>query len=243
MRDSLYVKNANTYGSAKLDFFPAESNPHVLNPDKGFVVSCNNRIAFSSAFAGIGSTALGTARALRATKVLHGWIADKQSITIKMIQDMQKDVFDEFARILTPQLLRIVEKHTELISVTKEKAVLGHMVATLKEWKGDMVGNDKHALIYNVWIREIYARLLHTQFPEEQERLSVISSASFDHFFGSMVRHWANERELDSDVCDASHQSGSRCAATVVSALLAAHEYIESHIGKNEVLLLIRKTQ
>jgi acyl-homoserine lactone acylase PvdQ len=220
-------------------FHKPTANPNIINPAKGFIVACNNKVAPETAFSGIGSTALTNARAARAYELIKQKIDLGHVVSVKDMQNMQNDVFDKEAKRVLPMLLRVVEKHKRQIVAenSSELETINHLTGILQDWEGDMVGNDKHALIYNVWIEKMLDSLLRKFFPAADQRRIMIDKMLVEShaFLGGMIKKWDSGIELNSEICQApKNDEPNPCAYVVVSSLLEAHEWIVETVGKNE---------
>ena len=229
IKDSLYIRDG-TVGSDKPEFLATDLNPHVINPKKGYIVACNNRIAQ----AGLGSTFPTTARAIRATNMLDEAIKANTKLTVDIMKKMQTNVVDEYAKIMLPHMLGIVEKYKSVVY----KVVpieLDELCKNLKDWPYDMIPNDMRALIYNIWHSKLYESLLKQKFSDPNLREMLIDSPYTQDFLGKMLERWADGEELDSEICEDGHGAREKCAHLVVSSLLETQEFIVSKIGRNKV--------
>ena len=156
------------------------------------------------------------------------------------MKTMQNDLYDEFAAILLPKLLLIVDKHKAKVYPTSAEALktIADMTALLNAWKHSTKGYDSAALVYNMWYAEIVHALLHKQLPEHNLRQAVLESSYAQHFVGSLITQWERGSELDSDVCDSERAPGTSeaCAILVVVTLYRARERIVARLGTNEVV-------
>lgn len=83
--------------------------PFVLNPEKGYFVSANNRIVPETAKYDIGATMPSTGRAVRIVELIEQGIAAGKKFDENDMIDMQQDEVDVFARGLAPQIVKITK--------------------------------------------------------------------------------------------------------------------------------------
>ena len=216
-------------------YMPRDSNPHVENPEEGFIVACNNKITKS----GLGSTIPTTARALRASILLKELINSKQPVTLNHMKSMQTDLQDNFAAVILPKMLSLVTAHKQEIFAegSKELKIISSLVDTLAKWDFTLLPNDKRALIYSMWYVEICKRLLREAPGDEELRDAVLNSPYGQHVVGNLVTQWGRGENLDSTLCHSERAPGSTqpCISLVVVALNRARERIVARFGANEV--------
>lgn len=85
--------------------------PFVLNPEKGYFVTANDRIAPETSMYDIGADQPQTGRAIRLREIIEKGIKEGHKFTAQDMIDMQMDEMDVFARELTPHIISITE-HT-----------------------------------------------------------------------------------------------------------------------------------
>lgn len=234
IKQSLYIREArNSYGCD--GFMETNLNPHIMNPEKGFIVTCSNKISQSGLFLGLGSTIPGNVRAAKAHEILHNKVITKQMISMEDVKKMQRNMHNKYASTLLPAMLNVVKN--ELGSLSSKDIThyneIKRLISILEEWNHEMDGDSKGALIYNVWIEKLFELLLKNSFSTEE--IDVIKSlAPTESFVGKFVDNLYKRGEsVDKDICSTNNIRTS-CAELLVTGLAKTHEYILANIGKSE---------
>ncbi|GAB4212267.1 MAG: penicillin acylase family protein [Roseiflexaceae bacterium] len=130
-------------------YVPFEQLPHSYNPEQGFIVSANNRVAPDSYPYLIGSSFAAPYRALRITELVKA----KPLNTLDDVAAMQADVRSAHAALLLPLLLQ----------ATPADARSTRALELLRGWDGTMRGDSAAAAVYQAW----YAHLPQHVFRDE----------------------------------------------------------------------------
>ncbi len=211
----------------------------MINPKEGFVVTCNNKLASEKVKNGLGTSIPTTARAIRVRKLLLENIRAGKKLNVEIMKRIQNDVVDEYAALISPKLIEIVQKYKDkyFLPRSPEMKVINRTVEILRNWKGDMGKESKEALVYSTWYNELYNSMLRRVIRDEFERQSVISFFFSDHFIGNKVFHWAKGEQTRSILCDTAESVdfSHPCIYNVVNAILRARRTIVKALGKNEV--------
>jgi penicillin amidase len=134
-------------------YIPFNELPSILNPQQDFIVAANNKIVPGDYPYSLSFDYFPGFRARRITNRLTG----DDSITMQDAQDIQGDIYSEFAKELLPYLLAIVPENT----------LQAQALAQVKAWdlyyKTDSVG----ASIYEVWYRFLLENTLTDELGED----------------------------------------------------------------------------
>lgn len=226
------------------NFYEFTDNPHEINPKKGYIVACNNRISYPNAFDGIGSTFPSTIRAKRAANLIKEKIANKEKLTVDFMKEMQADIIDEFATVILSNLLKIVNDFKEgvLGNSSAEYQIVTDLVEKLKAWnKTDMLSNDKNPLIYNIWIGKLYYSILQQKSIPENYIETILNYFEYtQQYLGKVVQDWNNNKRLK--ICanfykepysNKASPNKNKCATMIIASLLDTFNYINEKVGKN----------
>lgn len=182
-----------------------------------------------------------TGRAVRIRKLLKEMIASGKKITTEDMKKLQGDLYDEYAMILFPKMMDIVEKNKGKYfgEKSEEMKILNRMERLLANYSGEVFVDSKQALIYNTWYGEIADSLFTNAFNDDYERDSMIGSFFADHFYGNMILRWAAGNDTSAPFCENPYnqQRSHKCIFNVVNGLLRAYRSIVSALGKDEVVL------
>lgn len=224
VNESLYVRTPRSNQSL---FLETELNPHIINPEKGFIISCSNKISQSGLFLGTGSTVPGNARASEAHEILSEKVGGKKAVSVEDVKRMQSSVHSKYADVLLPLMVRIVKSEPERCEENK------HLIGILEKWDRNMNADSKGALVYNVWIEMLFELILKDSFSKDEMRV-IKASASTESFVGMFVKNLLNRREnLDERICASGSTKGS-CGELLVTSLSKTYEFILQNIGRSE---------
>ncbi len=124
------------------DLIPMRENPHVLNPQQGYVASANQCVTDSTYpyWYNGGFVAL---RAMRINEVLAG----KQKATVKDMFALQNDVYSYLAANTLPQMLACVDDTT------------GKYWQMMKKWDHQLTVHSTEAIFFQTWWSYLYSDL------------------------------------------------------------------------------------
>jgi acyl-homoserine lactone acylase PvdQ len=91
-------------------YIPSSELPWTINPDRGYIVTANNRQMPDHCANDIGATFSSTTRAIRLDEMIREWIKDGHKITVEDMSSMQQDDTDVMAREFAPKMVKIAQK-------------------------------------------------------------------------------------------------------------------------------------
>lgn len=89
---------------------PLSVNPRSINPERGYIMTANNRQVPDNAATDVGATQMSTGRSQRIDEVLKTLVSSGEKITPADMQALQQDVHDINARNLKPAILSLAGK-------------------------------------------------------------------------------------------------------------------------------------
>ena len=119
-------------------FIPQKENPHVINPERGFIASANQRPADSSYPYFIPGNYI-TTRAITIAKRLEAM----QNVSVKDMMNLQNDYYNTFASECLPLLLKFI-KETEVSDGRKYLEIV-------KSWDLQATPDSKGQTIFITW--------------------------------------------------------------------------------------------
>lgn len=149
------IRNKTPYGLPLLGytanqewqgFVPLQHMPHALNPEKGYVYTCNHKLVEDDYIYNMGDLWMSGARAKR----LDNLFKAKKSYTIEDFKAWQNDLYStasEKWRVLAQNILPQLENHTNV----KVKAA----AQVLANWDGYVLAKSCGACIYHVLLQEL----------------------------------------------------------------------------------------
>jgi penicillin amidase len=221
IKESLYTKDLK-----HIEFLETNQNPHIFNPEKGFIVACSNKVSQSSLFLGLGSTFPGNSRAKQVHETLKGQVVKQQMISMENVKNMQKDVHSDYAGILLSKLLPITRNSLGVKGERVDFDVLNRLLVILEGWDHNMNGNSKGALVYNVWMKKLFELALNGSFTKEEINI-LKSSTSIENFIGTFIKN------DNIEICNKDNLKGT-CNELLVKGLSLTYDFILKNIGKNE---------
>ena len=84
------------------------SLPRSLNPEKGYIVTANNKATPDNARSDFGSTMISTPRSVRINEMIRDRIEHDEKFIVEDMTEIQQDLVDVYARELAPLLTKIV---------------------------------------------------------------------------------------------------------------------------------------
>jgi len=229
-----------------IEKIPENLAPLIVNPTKGYIVNCNNKILPENMTEyGIGATMVGNVRANRADfmiKKIMGEIKEgkRQKFDINDMIEIQNDFYDMWAEKIIPVLTLLTKTHFkryENISINPSK--IYEMINLISKWDYKILKDRVEPLIYSVWIIELKKLMLHKYFDDENVRENHANSYSADTFIGNMIFEWGRKNMLDSDLClnELNRNYTEKCLFNLVYSLEKSREFIEKLLGPHIVFL------
>eukprot|EP00826_Nyctotherus_ovalis_P050689 TRINITY_DN6246_c0_g2_i9.p1 TRINITY_DN6246_c0_g2~~TRINITY_DN6246_c0_g2_i9.p1 ORF type:complete len:233 (-),score=36.25 TRINITY_DN6246_c0_g2_i9:296-994(-) len=187
-----------------------------MNPKEKIVISSGSEV-----FPSISVKETSNPRTVRALEMLSQKASKNLSISISDIKEMQRDLYDKQAERIFPIMLRLVKKHSDL----------HHILTILEDWDLNAIGNDKHALIYNLWLDFLFDELLKNHLSEYERELVKLRP---NRFLEVMIGKWGEGKELKNGLCGKYENSEDPCVHVLAYSLRKAWKFIVRNIGKNE---------
>ncbi|MGV3610700.1 MAG: penicillin acylase family protein [Fluviicola sp.] len=117
-----------------------EDLPQTFNPESGFLYSANNFPIFDT----INTYFNGYYSETRAHRIKY-LLALKEKLSIDDMKKMQLDNVNEVARLVLPDLLKVLDESKNHSAKSKK------ILQLLKKWKGDYDKNSQAAYFYDMW--------------------------------------------------------------------------------------------
>ncbi len=216
--------------------------PILLNPAKGFIVNCNNRIVPEGATEyGVGSTRIGNLRANRAEEVLSRAIKDvkehrRPPLDIKDMEKLQYDFRDGFAAMVMPRMARLTRASLSgYPEFSQHRGVVSKMLAKIEGWDFMVTKDSVAALIYSVWMTEFKRTMLHKLFSDQEERYVHAFSYCSDPFVSNLVARWDQGKDLGHEACEFAGKKN--CTYNLAYSLVESYKYLVDTLGENMVLI------
>lgn len=175
---------------------PFKEMPYVMNPEKGYIVSANNRIIARNYkhYYGIGHE-FADARAERISELIEGLIKSKVLVTSKEMVKIGLDTLNIYARNMLPVMLNIL----------KPDYKISRAIEALENWDYRMTKESVPAHIFAVWFREILFQLISDELGDEDLIRSVMRSPWYRNTVASLFSTKLYENSTRAKFCDNIH--------------------------------------
>ncbi len=206
-----FLQKADGADSQWAGFIPREHNPHIKNPERGFVSSANQHSTAPDYPYYYSGASFGDYRGRRINQVL----AEKEKMTIKDMMALQNDNYSLQAADCLPFLLQYVDKST----LSKEDL---EQVELLEDWDY-IFDQDKIApSLFKIWFKKFYtitwdefytyARKSGTalSYPDYWRTIDFLENQPEHPFFD--IAQTANEKETAREVANASLKAALKAA-------------------------------
>jgi len=210
-----------------LEYVPVEEMPRVVNPENGYIVSCNNKVSPWVIKGAIGTTGPNTARALRANEIILEYINKNIPITETLMMEMQMDTVDITAKHILPILLSIVDRWRE----GKKEKRIEDVVRILRNWDYDMSSSSTGGLIYEVWIDELKKGFTNCIYRDKGYE-NVVKDLYTFHYYFTVSLKLIEAGEYPRSICYTGIDD-------IINALKNTYERIVSVLGTHSVIWLI----
>jgi len=215
---------------------PFKDMPRVINPEKGFIVTANNRAVPEHVAIDAGATLMSTTRAKRITEIIQNGIDAGKKFTIQDMIDIQQDEMDVEARDLISYMLSSVQSNKNRLSKGEVEAIEA-LIPHLNHWKGDTSAMSIGATVYNVWYLHFIRTLFRVQIQDEPTRLDIFNNYQIKDFISSLIMEAAENPSASKYnrfcVASTSDKQGSPCALNLAKALAETKTFLEKHLSKH----------
>lgn len=151
---------------------PWEEMPYSLNPERGYIVSCNNKLVDEQSYKyadSFGNLYVSSYRAERISMLIDGYIAGGRKMSVQEARDIQKDVLDlsakELMDVIREELMKIDENH-ELFKQRSDVSyeMIDKVRETLLSWDHCFDVNSSGATIFTVLKEHMLRNVMNTSF-------------------------------------------------------------------------------
>jgi penicillin G amidase len=104
-----YPKKGHLPENSWKGFTKIDEIPYVVNPTRGYIVSCNNFVTSKNGEHGIGHAFSYQHRALRVGELIEGFIKSNKKMSARDSIKMASDLLDIQARAILPSMLKTIE--------------------------------------------------------------------------------------------------------------------------------------
>lgn len=158
-------------------YIPFEELPHLENPESGYIVTANNRVASAEYPYWLGCDFLSGDRAERIIEL----ILNRPSIDREYMQDMQFDQVSPSAQTVA-----------NVVGKLAVEAELQPVVDLLGSWNGTVGANDPAAVVYQVLVQHLLQMILGRHLGDHAPRYSgkIAHEMSGGGIWGYHAREW-----------------------------------------------------
>ena len=217
-------------------YYPTTQNPHVINPEKGFIVTANNKVGTENAsFETYYAT---THRSNMITRLLKSEIEEKGKLTPAEIRSIQYETYDTLTAHKHQQMLRLLIAHKE---------DYGDYVKTYEFLSNpDIFSNPKkifnqetesyYSTIFNVWEYFWADQFLQQVFENDQMRRQLTVFYGYDTFLLNTVdKLVSGDGSYLNEYCqkDGLRKSPKACVRNLATAFDKAWVYLKDNFGED----------
>lgn len=136
-------------------FVPFDEEPYLLNPERGIIITANNKVIDDSYPYYISNFWEDPSRAKRIWEML----GDRENITVPDIKEVQTDVVSPFAREIAPYFVNAFDEQQI------DNNNLKYSIELLESWGGNHLPNSAEAVVFNA----AFLRLLRNIYADEMD--------------------------------------------------------------------------
>jgi penicillin G amidase len=204
-------------------YIPFEKLPHLLNPQRGYVATANNRVFPDKTYPyWLGKDHVSSNRAARITELIEA----NDCIDIQYIIRMQQDQISIAARQIKSSIANLRTTDPELMEVLKN----------LGEWDGSLCPDLPEAAIYEVFLPILLRKILSPTLGDLVERYigkGPTPILNEESIFGERSREWLQKTLNDRDSHWFESISGQNRETLVLSALKDTLNFLREKQGTN----------
>lgn len=205
-------------------YIPFKEWPQRFNPDKGYIVSANDKLVDSDYPYFISADWATPNRARRIEQLLQDKVSNGELISLDYVERMQGDTVDLSVRGLLEYLKQVPPDGPE------QQRALNYLSA----WEGDMARESQAAAIFFVWVRHLRKELFSSALAaywnkqtQNDEINKIVSSTSYDQILNALTArssYWCGI-EAGAD--------GRRCLSLLSHSLNMAIKELKKLRGSN----------
>ena len=181
---------------------------------------------------GIGAHQPSNGRAIRINQLLDNLInVEKKKIDANDMKNILSDVYDVFASIKTPLLIKIVEKDNLLDTYISDKNILKKVkewIDNLKKWDFRFEYDSKESTIFSLWDFYIVDSLLQSQISNAILRRFPSKSYGYEDFIIKFLQNLSNNPSHFSEYCNNTQSPSRTCDKMVADGIIFAYSYLKS---------------
>ena len=213
--------------------------PYVVNPDKGYLVSCNNFVASARMKYGVSHAFSLNHRKVRISELIEDLIDAGKQINVKDLQTIQNDILDVQMRHSIPDMVAAVHKGARKLGLTNPvamRALVG--VKILEGWDFKFDKDKPQGAVVEAWEFMLATYMHETKISDVRLRRGIQSLPESENFLYKQVAKWAAEEETREEYCKvhelkATNTCQELMAFTLAKAIMDLEERLGPYDGTN----------
>ena len=205
----------------------------MVNPDKGYIVSCNNFNGSERSKYGVSHAFAFVHRRVRISEMIESLINSGKKLTVKDMQDITFDVLDVQMRESYADIIATAEKglqRTKLGDKLASKARLALKI--LADWDYKYEADKPQGAVMEAWEYAMGTYMHETKISDVRVRRTVRTYAASEHFVYKQIAKWAKEQETYAEYCYVYDlNADNSCQEMVAYTFAKAIEDIEARLG------------
>ncbi|EAS07883.2 peptidase S45 penicillin amidase (macronuclear) [Tetrahymena thermophila SB210] len=232
---SAFIQDGTDRNNDWIGYLPKSQNPHLIDPERGFIVAANNKISPNSAKGFASVNMHPTARAQRIREMIEQYIKEGKKISVEDVKKMQYDAVDVYARQVAPYVINLYEKQKQQFQSVNETQKIDQMIIHLKNWtfsyEKELVGGT----IFSTFYLKVGEKLFNKYSSDKKQRNEAVFYYHMEPFIMNQIIQWSEGKDQSSAWCDDSccseHQQ--KCVKLFFQAIKDTYNYLQRRLGQN----------
>jgi acyl-homoserine lactone acylase PvdQ len=226
-----YIKTISSWDELKIETIPFEDLPHVINPEKGYIVTSNNIHVDQNYKHLLQGGYIMDARARALEDELESWIKSGNKVDKDfIIKNMLGNVYDSYCKDILGFVQKILKNEkNENFEIFENYFDLKNLL----NFDCYMKGESRQALIYNVFENELHHLLHYTDTKDEiikqKATVNLIEAEERSNYLVHKLKKYSN---LNSKICFEEYNLS--CGDFIIKAYKEAIKTIKLRLGENE---------
>ncbi|KAL4445465.1 hypothetical protein ABPG74_004539 [Tetrahymena malaccensis] len=252
---SAFIQDGTNRNNDWIGFLPKSQNPHLIDPERGFIVAANNKISPNSAKGFASVNMHPTPRAQRIREMIEQYIKEGKKISVEDVKKMQQDSVDVYARQVVPHVINLYEKQKQQqkyfpikirffynyfkfknrFQSVNETQKIDQMISHLKNWTFSYEKQLVGGTIFSTFNLKVGEKLFNKYSSDKKQKNEAIFYYHMETFIMNQIIQWSSGQDQNSPWCDDSccseHQQ--KCVKLFFQAIKDTYDYLQKRLGQN----------
>ncbi|KAL4491323.1 hypothetical protein ABPG72_021709 [Tetrahymena utriculariae] len=232
---SAFIQDGTDRKNDWIGYLPKSQNPHLIDPERGFIVAANNKISPNSAKGFASVNMHPTSRAQRIREMIEQYIKEGKKISVEDVKKMQQDAVDVYARQVVPYVISLYEKQKQQFQSVNETQKIDQMISYLQNWTSSYEKELVGGTIFSTFNLKVGEKLFSKYSSDKKQKNEAIFYYHMESFIMNQIIQWSQGKDQNSPWCDDSccseHQQ--KCVKLFFQALKDTYDYLQKRLGQN----------